>query len=351
MKLEVYLQEQLLLHPSMQPQDVAKLCYQAAHGAEHLLCDLEAAEKYFYQEFEAVEPAAGELYEPISSEICRVNFAAWKASGMPPEWLFYMFTHSVCPLRIGEQVLPEYLEIAAKLLKNPDFDAYVESYKASGMPAVHHSEVYRVAEQPHYRIVSRFFIDAIPILERIASLSKTDCARVIALDGRAAAGKSTLAAMLSDILGGSLLHMDDFFLPPELRTAERLATPGGNVHYERFADEVLPHLNGRDGFTYGVFDCGKMALGGQREVSASVWRIVEGSYSLHPAFGDYADLKVFLDVDPETQMRRILHRNGAKMAEMFKPRWIPMEEAYFSHCGIRKKADLLLMVGSFSKEQ
>ena len=50
MEFEVYLKQQLALHPSMQPQDVVKLCYQAAHGAEHLLSDIKAAEKYFYQE-------------------------------------------------------------------------------------------------------------------------------------------------------------------------------------------------------------------------------------------------------------------------------------------------------------
>ncbi|MBS7324987.1 MAG: (d)CMP kinase, partial [Angelakisella sp.] len=37
---------------------------------------------------------------------------------------------------------------------------------------------------------------------------------VIALDGRAAAGKSTLAAALAETLQAAVIHMDDFFLPP-----------------------------------------------------------------------------------------------------------------------------------------
>lgn len=344
MEFEVYLKQQLALHPSMQPQDIAKLCYQAAHGAEHLLTDLSAAERYFYAEFDAVDAADGDLYEEISPEIVRVHFAAWKAKGLSPAWLFYMFSHSVCPLRIGEQVLPEYLKRAQDLLQSQAFDAYVAEYIRRGMPAVHHSDTYRAAEKPHYRIVSRFFIDAIPILERIAALPKRESASVVAIDGRAAAGKSTLAAMLSDILGGSLLHTDDFFLPPELRTKERFAAPGGNVHYERFATEVLPYLANSEGFSYRVFDCSAMALCGERTVGASAYRIVEGAYSLHPEFGDYADVTVFMDVEPDTQMARILARNGEKMAEMFRMRWIPMEEAYFAHCGIREKAELILQV-------
>ena len=71
-----------------------------------------------------------------------------------------------------------------------------------------------------------------------------DGVSVIALDGRAAAGKSTLAAALAETLQAAVIHMDDFFLPPALRTPQRLDRPGGNIHYERFAEEVLPRLRG-----------------------------------------------------------------------------------------------------------
>ena len=40
--------------------------------------------------------------------------------------------------------------------------------------------------------------------------------RIIAIDGRCAAGKTTLAARLAKELGGDVIHMDDFFLPPAL---------------------------------------------------------------------------------------------------------------------------------------
>ena len=37
---------------------------------------------------------------------------------------------------------------------------------------------------------------------------------VIAIDGMAASGKSTLAARLAEELDGCVIHMDDFFLFP-----------------------------------------------------------------------------------------------------------------------------------------
>ena len=39
MNFSDHLKKQLSLHPSMQPQDIVKLCYQAAFGAEPLLPD------------------------------------------------------------------------------------------------------------------------------------------------------------------------------------------------------------------------------------------------------------------------------------------------------------------------
>ena len=47
-----YLREQVALHPSMQPQDVVKLLFQAAFGAEHLLTDKDAAFRWLQKEFE-----------------------------------------------------------------------------------------------------------------------------------------------------------------------------------------------------------------------------------------------------------------------------------------------------------
>ena len=41
---------------------------------------------------------------------------------------------------------------------------------------------------------------------------------VIAIDGGAASGKTTLAGELAKRFGGACVHMDDFFLRPEQRT-------------------------------------------------------------------------------------------------------------------------------------
>ncbi len=337
------LRAQLTVHPAMQPRDVIKLCYQAARGAEHLLADEDRARGYFLSEYAATPAAEGPLFEDISPEVTRVNLAAWKASGLPAEWLFRMFLHTARVGREGEDLLDAYIAQAGAVLAESrpfplaDWEAALSRWRDASMPAVHHSDIYREAERPAYRIVRSSFRCVLPILRR---LQEEGDVRVLAIDGRAASGKTTKAALLQAVLGAPVIHMDDFFLPPELRTPQRLALPGGNVHHERFAREVLPHLKSGEAFAYRVFDCGRMDYAGVRDIPAGTLRIVEGSYALHPALGDYADLTVFSTVDAAEQMNRILRRNGDKMAEMFRSRWIPMEESYFAHFGVPDRADL-----------
>ena len=165
---------------------------------------------------------------------------------------------------------------------------------------------------------------------------------VIALEGRSAAGKSTLAGELAALLGGAVVRMDDFFLPPALRTPQRLGTAGGNVHAERFAEEVLPHLRQGKPFGYRRFDCHVMDYAGVVEIPAVPVIIVEGAYSCHPLFGGYADLTVFCDIDPQEQERRIRARNGEAGWQAFRDRWIPLEESYLKEYRIKENADLVV---------
>ncbi len=164
---------------------------------------------------------------------------------------------------------------------------------------------------------------------------------VIAIDGRSASGKTTLAEALSKELDCGVIHIDDFFLPVELRTEERYNTPGGNFHIERFSAEVIPNLKIIGGFSYRRFDCKTMNLGKTVDISSSKFYIVEGAYSLHPDLGAYADFSVFSDVSKEEQLKRIINRNGEAAAQNFITKWIPLEEKYFNAFDIMKKADVI----------
>ena len=166
---------------------------------------------------------------------------------------------------------------------------------------------------------------------------------IVAIDGRCGAGKSTLAQKLARDLGGRVVCADDFFLRPEQRTPERLAEPGGNVDRERFRQEViLPILEGKEKFEYQRYDCSRQELGETVHIAKSPLIVIEGAYSCHPYFGDIYDIRVFMDVDPAEQQKRILTRNGPEMLPRFISEWIPKEELYFKTFRIKEKCSICL---------
>ena len=164
---------------------------------------------------------------------------------------------------------------------------------------------------------------------------------IVAIDGNCTSGKTTLASQLAHIYDCNVFHMDDFFLRPEQRTAERFAQAGGNVDYERFALEVLEPLRRGEAFSYRPFDCHTMTLREAVTDTPKQLNIIEGSYSLHPYFGDAYDLRVLLTVAPEVQKERILQR-PAFLHERFFQSWIPMEHHYLEALSIPQTVDLIL---------
>lgn len=163
---------------------------------------------------------------------------------------------------------------------------------------------------------------------------------IIAIDGRCASGKTTLAAELSEKLDCNVFHMDDFFLRPCQRTEERLSEAGGNCDRERFYEEVIAPLKTGEGFSYRPFDCKSMSLLDPVSVSPKKYAVIEGSYSCHPILSRDYHLRIFMSVSPDEQMRRIIGRCGSERAEMFRDRWIPMEEKYFTELDVKSGCDI-----------
>lgn len=165
----------------------------------------------------------------------------------------------------------------------------------------------------------------------------------IAIDGRCGSGKSTMAEMLSKEVDCNLFHMDDFYLTPEKRSQERFSEPGGNVDRERFLEEVLiPATKGEPVF-YRAYDCKAQSFKDSVKMEPQKVIITEGSYACHPELFGFYDLHIFLSVSFETQMQRIISRNGKESAEIFKNKWIPLEEKYFDFFDIEKKCEMVFI--------
>ncbi len=165
---------------------------------------------------------------------------------------------------------------------------------------------------------------------------------IVAIDGRCGSGKTTLADLLSQKFSCPVVHMDDFFLRPEQRTEERYEKAGENIDHERFLKEVLTPLKQGKAARFRPFDCATGKLGAPKEERGNLV-IVEGSYSCHPSLWEQYDLRIFCNIDADTQIKRIIKRDGPEAARLFESRWIPLEEKYFAEFDIYQRCDIVYL--------
>lgn len=193
---------------------------------------------------------------------------------------------------------------------------------------------------------NKAFRNALEIVkEEIKSILKEKETAIIAIDGRCGSGKTTLANAISEDFNCNVFHMDDFYLPLEKRTKERLDESGGNIDRQRFLEEVIvPARNGEAVF-YKAFDCKLQSLKASVIMKPKSIVIAEGSYSCHNDFYDLYDLHIFLTVSPEAQKERIIKRNGEEGYKLFENKWIPLEEKYFTEQDVKGKCELVFEMG------
>ncbi len=177
--------------------------------------------------------------------------------------------------------------------------------------------------------------------EKILQISAKKDFTLIAIDGRCASGKTTLAGMLKNNMNCNVIPMDHFFLQPHMRSVERLSQPGGNVDHERFLKEVLLPLTKDRSCSYRPYSCRTGKLEDSIILSPAPITIVEGSYSCHPALQSYYDYRIFLTTSYENQLQRIAIRNGEEALSDFIKKWIPLEELYFKEMNIAAQCDFV----------
>ena len=333
-------------YPKLRGRDLIKLLYQYSFGCEHLAADEKTVLARIISEAESIRNGTPEAVEALG-DYCRVGLS-YLDCGLSAETLARIFCLSARPDEDGEKKLRRGIEIITDLAESgllptshDEWSAALYEWKSANYPAVRHSEEYREAYAPTYRVIAKRYAMILPLLARIDAMQVVGEVR-LAIDGGSASGKSTLGKMLAEIYGCTLFHMDDFFLTPNMRTAERLAEAGGNVDRERFLAEVLTPMSHGEEIAYRRYDCSTGEIMPPEDKKPTRLIVTEGAYSLHPDLADFYNLKVFIDVAPELQRARILKRNSPEMAKRHFSAWIPMEERYFDAFGIRELCDMTL---------
>ncbi len=181
------------------------------------------------------------------------------------------------------------------------------------------------------------------VLDIVNNASKSN-PMVIAVDGRSASGKTTFANEISRISGVPVIHTDSFCRPRDENGNLNVSEFDGNFDIERFYNQVVLGIKSGTDFEIGIFDCQEGCVTEKQKYHSSFCYIIEGAYSHNPKLGDYANVKLFFDIEKDVQKKRILKRNGAVMLEKYMSIWIPAEERYIKHYEIKEKSDYIINI-------
>ena len=162
------IQDHLSRYPLMQVQDVYKMLYQGEFGVKHIIDNPEAARRYLDIELEQVNPDAYmSLWEVITpdSSMIRINLRSFKANNLDPDklWEAMVKTAEIVKgdsIRFVDYWQQVMLAIEEGILWFPGQEAnvYLQTMQDHGLPAVHHSEIYREAYHPSYRVIAMDYL-------------------------------------------------------------------------------------------------------------------------------------------------------------------------------------------------
>ena len=335
-------------YPRAALRDYIKLIYQNEFGCGHLIADADSFRRQLAEEAAMARPGRYAV-EPIGNGYVRVYLQNACALGLSCETIAAMALCSAETahgtqegFRVKLSLLPQLCAAGTLPFSVSDCRTQLDAYQKAGCLPPHHSERYRAAYAPAYRVAGAYEAQHLALFAAIdRALAATAGPVLVGIDGPCASGKTTLAEQIRQCYDCNVFHADDFFLRSEQRTPERLNTPGGNMDRERLEQEVLRPLREGKSVLYRPYSCKTQSIAPGSTIPFRRLNIIEGSYALHPELRRYYALKAVLCVPANTQWQRLARRESAASLERFRTRWIPLEQSYSVHTGLLSCADLI----------
>ncbi|MHA1777555.1 MAG: hypothetical protein ACTSWC_12335 [Promethearchaeota archaeon] len=150
--------------PQAEIRDYYKLLFQAVFGAEHMIPDKETCQHHLEMEMAMLRPRKDvPLYHDISLNVplIRVNLTRCLAEKIPPSRIADIFFLGAKNFKQNQKVdMEKLVKSMINILKNEPFnfsegelENFTEKLRQQEFPAVHHSKIYRILYQPHYRVI------------------------------------------------------------------------------------------------------------------------------------------------------------------------------------------------------
>lgn len=371
--------EHWVKYPHMEPRDFAKLAYQSEFGPAHMVQSPDKTLASLLAERKEAGPGPIPL-EPIGGGLCRFHITQALSTLSELPLIGRMFHLTMVQTEGTEEGLLEKLA-ALETLPVPGMAEYLEGWRREGCPPVRHSEAFRNAYNPHYRVLQTRMAGFLPALVPIDRLAREHYAAwlrrgswgeplpgesplarrhrnglrpfLVAVDGRCGSGKTGFSSVVEQLIPGGkhVAHMDDFYLPWEKRGPGWMEIPAGNMELDRVREEILLPVRNGTPLAYPPFLPDGPALseyGEPIEIDPNDVELilVEGTYSQHPSLAGFYDYKIFLTCGRDEQTRRLQAREGDYFPT-FDRVWRTLEERYFAACGTEEAADLVVDTSGF----
>ena len=165
--LKSVLLEHAKRYPLMEPTDAVKLVYQNEFGGGHLIRDEARCLARLEDEYRnTLQISSGILAESIGNGLVRIHLNSLDAHGFLPQELGDAFIRSASETRGELDSFKEKLILLREMTREgllpfgaDALEGYLADYEEAGYPMVSHSNTYRNAYHPAYRVVKACYIE------------------------------------------------------------------------------------------------------------------------------------------------------------------------------------------------
>lgn len=171
MMIETEILNYCLANPGLEIDDLFKYLHQSCFGCEHLVTDGDYALRRIREEAKNAEEDNLPPLERLCGDFCRVHLTALSGED-GPEALCRAFLLSAGCRPAGQPRLEQCLEASLALAREEKipFDpavlaAAIDEWRGKGFPALHHSDSFRDAHHPAYRVVHTRYLPELPLRE------------------------------------------------------------------------------------------------------------------------------------------------------------------------------------------
>jgi uridine kinase len=151
---------------------------------------------------------------------------------------------------------------------------------------------------------------------------------IVGIDGPAGAGKSSLCDVLvSRYPALTIVHMDDFFVPPELRAAPADEI-GPQIDWRRVVNQVVAPLTNGQPAHYQRFDWESHDLQEWHDVPTGGIVLLDGVYSTREDIAPFLAHRTWVSVPRDLGLERGIDRDGEESRDWWYADWIEDEDRY-----------------------